>query len=33
MQRVIEERIAAGADTGEALDAALDEVVPSIGLG
>jgi hypothetical protein len=30
MQRVIEERIAAGADTDEAFDAALEEVVPSI---
>ncbi len=30
MERVMEERIAAGADTGEALDAALDEVVPSM---
>jgi hypothetical protein len=30
MQRVIEERLAGGADTSEALDAAIEEVVPSI---
>jgi hypothetical protein len=30
MQRVTEERIAGGADTGEALEAAIEEVVPSI---